>query len=81
MTNPLTASLNITVKLMSSPFVGSDWPTAWLIVTAGGVASKVTWLSELVLAAFPLPAGSLATPAARLAITVPSLLVPLTATL
>src|SRR5947208_1528593 len=33
--NPLTASLNTTVKLMGDALVGSACPAAWLMVTVG----------------------------------------------
>src|SRR5437762_1902624 len=77
---PLTGSLKTTAKLMGEVFVGSVCPAAWLIVTVGGVLSKVTLLSVLVDAVLPLPAASVAPPAGTVAITVP-LLMPLTATL
>src|SRR5207248_164535 len=77
---PLTGPLKTAVKLIGELFVGSAWPAAWLIVTAGGVASKLTLLSVLVEAVFRLPAASCATPAGMLAITVPSVVMPLTAT-
>ena len=51
------------------------------MVTLGGVLSYVTVLSVLVEAVLALPAASCATPAATEAITVPSLAIPLTATL
>src|SRR5437667_10413954 len=79
----LTGSLKTAVKLIGELFVGSAWPAAWLIVTEGGVVSggvKLTLLSVLVEAVLVLPAASCATPAAMLAITVPALLMPLTAT-
>src|SRR5438046_2280472 len=77
---PLTGPLKTAVKLIGEALVGSAWPTAWLIVTVGGVASKLTLLSVLVEAVFRLPAASCATPAGMLAITVPSVVMPLTAT-
>src|SRR5439155_1503151 len=45
---------------MGAVLVGSACPAAWLIVTVGGVGSKVTVLSVLVEAVFPLPAASVA---------------------
>src|SRR5437762_11606963 len=36
---PLTGSLKTAVKLIGELLVGSAWPAAWLIVTAGGVVS------------------------------------------
>src|SRR5947207_2908023 len=78
--SPLTGSLKTAVKLIGELFVGSAWPAAWLIVTAGRVASKLTLLSVLVEAVFRLPAASCATPAGMLASTVPSVVMPLTAT-
>ena len=35
----MTDSLKTTVKLIGDVFVGSAWPTAWLIVTVGAVLS------------------------------------------
>src|SRR5439155_474260 len=81
---PLTGSLNTAVKLIGEALVGSAWPAAWLIVTVGGVVSggvKLTLLSVLVEAVLRLPAASCAIPAEIEAITVPALLMPLTATL
>src|SRR5436190_554734 len=49
---PLTGPLKTAVKLIGELLVGSAWPAAWLIVTAGRVASKVTLLSVLVEAVF-----------------------------
>src|SRR3989442_1690655 len=51
------------------------------MVTVGGTVSRVTVLSVLVEAALALPAASCATPADREALTGPSLVIPLTATL
>ncbi len=49
----MTDSLKTTVKLIGEVPVGSAWPTAWLIVTEGGVtSSQVTVLSVLVEATF-----------------------------
>src|SRR5205814_3776434 len=62
---PLTGPLKTAVKLIGELFVGSTWPAAWLIVTAGRVASKLTLLSVLVEAVFRLPAASCATPRAE----------------
>src|SRR6266480_1818778 len=73
---PLTGSLKTAVKLIGELLVGSAWPAAWLIVTEGGVASKVTLLSVLVEAVLRLPAASCATPTAMLAITVTVLVPP-----
>src|SRR6185369_5279460 len=78
---PLTGSLNTTVKSIGEVLAGSACPAAWLIVTVGAVVSKVTVLSVLVEAALGLPTPFCATPAARLTVTVPSLVMPLTATL
>src|SRR5947207_12948460 len=63
---PLTGPLKTAVKLIGEALVGSAWPTAWLIVTVGGVASKLTLLSVLVEAVFRLPAASCATPAGKI---------------
>ena len=73
---PVTGSVKTTVKLIGLLLVGSAWPLAWLMVTAGGVVSgglavNVTVLSVLVEAALGLPAPSVATPAAMDATTVP----------
>src|SRR5436309_15991577 len=65
---------------MGAVLVRSACPAAWLIVTVGGVGSKVTVLSVLVEAVFPLPAASVAPPAGIVAITVPPVVRPLTAT-
>src|SRR5213594_3848666 len=77
---PLTDSLKTAVKVMGAVLVGSACPAAWLIVTVGGVGSNVTVLSVLVEAVFPLPAASVAPPAGIVAITVPPVVRPLTAT-
>ena len=69
------------MKLIGLVLVGSAWPAAWLIVTVGAVLSQVTVLSVEVEAALVLPAGSVATPAAMVAMTVPALVMPVTATL
>src|SRR5687767_14143058 len=50
------------------------------MLTAGGVASKLTLLSVLVEAVLLLPAASCAAPAAMAAVTVPLVVMPLTAT-
>ena len=71
------------MKLIGEAEVGSAWPAAWLIVTVGAVvsgAAKVTVLSVLVEAVLALPAASVAPPAAIVAMTVPSVVMPLTAT-
>src|SRR5207344_576333 len=60
--------------------VGSGWPAAWLMVTVGATLSQVTVSSVELDATFPLPAGSLATPAAIDAMTVPGVVIPVTAT-
>src|SRR5438552_615746 len=39
--NPVTPAENVTSKLIDRPLVGSTWPTAWLIVTAGPGATLV----------------------------------------
>jgi hypothetical protein len=44
---PLTVSLKTAVKLIVEPFVGSAWPTAWLIVTVGWTVSIVNVFAEL----------------------------------
>src|SRR5438046_9799184 len=74
---PLTGSLKTAVKLIGELLVGSAWPAAWLIVTAGGVASEGTVLSVLAGAVLGLPAASCATATAVLAITVPWVRLPL----
>src|SRR5205823_13058958 len=53
-------------------------PGCWFSSTTGDTGVKVTLLSVLVEAVLRLPAASLATPTAMLAITVPSVLMPLT---
>src|SRR5437773_1456977 len=68
------------VQACALPMFGSACPAAWLIVTVGGVGSNVTVLSVLVEAVFPLPAASVAPPAGIVAITVPPVVRPLTAT-
>ena len=75
---PVTGSPKTTVKLIVLPLVGSAWPTAWLMVTSGGVVSYRTLLSVLVEAALPLVAASCAAPAGMLAMIVPSPVMPLT---
>ncbi len=77
----VVASLNTTVKLIGLVLVGSAWPTAWLIVTEGATLSQVTVLSVDVEAVLALPAASAATPAPMVAMTVPELVMPVTATL
>jgi len=39
---PVTGSLKTAVKVIGEAPVGSDCPTAWLIVTVGGTVSLVT---------------------------------------
>ena len=61
-TSPLTKvlptlSLNTTAKLIGPALAGSAWPTAWLMVTVGFVASTVT--VSAADAAEALPAASL----------------------
>src|SRR5205807_1799558 len=63
---PLTGPLKTAVKLTGELLVGSAWPAAWLIVTAGRVASKVTVLLVVVEAVWRLAAAPWATPAAML---------------
>ena len=81
--NPLTGALKTTVKLMGEALVGSAWPTACSIVTVGPMVSveKVTSLSVDVDVLLALPKLSVATLAAMVAVTVPSVVMPLTATL
>ena len=78
---PTAIELNTTVKLIGLAPVGSAWPTAWSIVTVGGTTSQVTALSVEVEAALRLPTASVATPAAIVAVTVPEIVMPVTATL
>jgi hypothetical protein len=54
---------------------------AYVIAAVGAVTSQFTVLSRLVDAVFGLPKLSVATPAKRLTTTVPSVVIPLTATL
>ena len=79
----VVGSLNTTVKLIGLVPVGSPWPPAWLMVTVGGVVSwtQLTVLSVEVDAVLPLPAASVAAPAAIEAMTVPDVVIPVTATL
>ena len=59
---------------------GSAWFCAWLIVTVSPAGPfQVTVLSVLVDAVLPLPAASVTRPAATVAITVPAVVMPLTA--
>ena len=69
------------MKLIGLVLVGSAWPPAWLIVTVGATLSQVTVLSVEVDAVLPLPDPSVATPAAISAMTVPDVVIPVTATL
>src|SRR5436190_6413019 len=76
----LIAVLKTTVKLIGLAFVGSACPPAWSIDTVTGVLLKVTVLSPLVLARLRLPAASAITPAPMDAVTVPVVVMPVTAT-
>ena len=78
---PVTASLKTTVNRIGLLLVGSACPAAWLMVTVGGVTSHVTVLSVEVDAALLLPAASVAAPAGTVAMTVPLVVMPVTATL
>ncbi len=77
---PVTILLKTTVNRIGELPVGSAWAAAWLIVTVGGVTSRVTTLSVLVEAAFGFPAVSVAAPAGTLATTVPFPVIPVTVT-
>src|SRR5206468_3558827 len=77
---PLTGSLKTAVKVMGAVLVGSGSEERRVGVAGGGGGSKVTVLSVLVEAVFPLPAASVAPPAGIVAITVPPVVRPLTAT-
>jgi len=77
---PVTGMLKTTVKWIGDVCVGSFCPAAWLIVTKTGKPLQVTLLSVLVEAVFKLPAKSLTFPAGMEAISVPSLVIPLTDT-
>src|SRR4051812_46966299 len=77
---PETPSLNVTVQETLAAFVGLDPPSA-IELTAGAVTSHVTVLSLDVEAVLLLPAASVATPAATEAMTVPVVVMPVTATL
>src|SRR5207248_3283054 len=81
--NPVTASLNTTVKLIGEALVGSACPAAWLIVTVGAVTRlNVTVLSVDVDATFgKLETLPVAAPAFTAATTSPLPVMPLTATL
>src|SRR5947207_61014 len=77
---PLTGPLKTAVKLIGELLVGSAWPAAWLIVTAGGVVSGgagVVALAEVGRASW---GASWASPAGVRAITVTSEVMRLTAT-
>src|SRR5438445_5372962 len=81
---PTTPTLSeaLAVTLVVPPTVAPE--TGEVMLTVGGVASggvKLTLLSVLVEAVLRLPAASCATPEGMLAITVPAVLMPLTATL
>ena len=78
--NPVTGSLNTTVKRIGPVFVGSACPVAWLIVTAGGMPSNVTLLSVLVEAKLRFPARSVTALTGIDATTVPSPVIPVTLT-
>src|SRR5437870_2881715 len=78
--SPRTGSLTTARRSVGAVVVGSACPAAWLFVAVGGVGSNVTVLSVLVEAVFPLPAASVAPPAGIVAITVPPVVRPLTAT-
>ncbi len=67
--NPLTVSLNTAVKLIGLAFVGSTWPTAWLMVTVGAVRSMVT--AGPSVTAFGLPTTSVTALTRSRRITVP----------
>ena len=73
--------MKTTVKLIGDVPVGSAWPAAWLIVTSGGVTSQATVLSVLVEARFASVPPLTATAAGTLAMTVPLVVMPVTATL
>ena len=77
----VVASLKTTVKLIGLALVGSAWPPAWLIVTVGATLSQVTVLSVEVEARLASAPALWATPAAKVAITVPPVVMPETATL
>ena len=84
MAKPVTGSLKTTVKLIGDVEVGSAWPAAWSMVTVGDTAGafQVTELSVLVDAALPVTfTVPVATPAPIFAITVPLVVIPVTATL
>ncbi len=78
---PVTGALKTAVKLIGEILVGSAWADAWSIVTVGPVVVKVTVLSVLVEAELPLLDASNAAPAGIETVTVPSEVMPLTATL
>jgi hypothetical protein len=80
-TKPVTGSLKTTVKLIGDAEVGSTWAAAWLIVTVGFAVRKVTVLSVLVDATLFCDEAFWQTPAGMVAITVPQVVIPDTATL
>src|SRR5207245_1361263 len=77
---PATGSLKVTAKLIGDALVGSFWPAAWLIVTDGLLVFHMTVLSIELEAKLPLAAVSLAPFAGIVAVTVPSVVIPETAT-
>ena len=77
---PVTGSVKTAVNTIGLTFVGSGWPTAWLMVTLGGPVSQVTTLSVEVDADDGLPARPVVAPAVIDAITVPFVVIPVTET-
>ena len=70
---PVTVSLNSAVKLIGASVAGSACPCAWLTVTVGAPAVKVTVLSVLVDAWFIVGRPmAVATSAGTVTITVPA---------
>ena len=77
---PVTGSVKTAVNTIGLTFVGSGWPTAWLMVTLGGPVSQVTTLSVEVEADDGFPARPVVAPAPIVAITVPFVVMPDTET-
>src|SRR2546429_2959689 len=77
---PLTGSLKTAVKVMGAVLVGSACPAAWLIVTVGGVGSKVAGMWALVDSRHRFPSAAVVPPARNMALNLPPGGRPLTAT-
>ena len=78
---PVTGSLKTTVKWIGEAFVGSAWPAAWLIVTVGAVRVVGDRVVGDGRGGVGVAGRVVGLPASIVAITVPSVVMPLTATL